>query len=82
MSMAVTTAAIVSEMGMASHTPSVPSMGGSAKTSGKRKIICRESERKMLTLALPILWMLLFFVYDLLIDRLAVVYRRRRGKKA
>lgn len=26
--------------------------------------------------------LLLFFVYDLLIDRLAVVYRRRRGKKA
>ena len=26
--------------------------------------------------------LLLFFVYDLLIDRLAVVYRHRRGKKA
>ena len=26
--------------------------------------------------------LLLFFVYDLLIDRLAVVHRRRRGKKA
>ena len=26
--------------------------------------------------------LLLFFVYDLLIDRLVVVYRRRRGKKA
>ena len=26
--------------------------------------------------------LLLFFVYDLLIDRLVVVYRHRRGKKA
>lgn len=32
--------------------------------------------------ATAVMGLLLFFVYDLLIDRLAVVYRRRRGKKA
>ena len=40
-------------------------------------ILCDYADDKTAAMGL-----LLFFVYDLLIDRLAVVYRRRRGKKA
>ena len=47
----VTMKATVSEAGKATHTPSTPMMGGRMMSRGSRKIICRESERKMLIFA-------------------------------
>ena len=52
----VTTKATVSLAGNAAQTPSTPMTGGSMMSSGRRKIICRDNERKMLILALPIDW--------------------------
>ena len=57
--------------------PAMASRRGRAEW--RRASVRRSGGAEMLTAAMGLL---LFFVYDLLIDRLAVVYRRRRGKKA
>lgn len=54
--MSVTKNAIVSDIGNDHHTPSTPIDGGRMTSNGSRKIIWRDSERKMLILALPIDW--------------------------
>ena len=43
----VTTKATVSLAGNAAQTPSTPMTGGSMMSSGRRKIICRDNERKL-----------------------------------
>ena len=54
--MAVTTAAIVSLSGMLHSMPSMPQNRGSTMSGGSRNISWRDSERNMLTFALPMLW--------------------------
>ena len=52
----VTTAATTSEIGIAHHTPSTPYIGGRMANIGRRNINCRDRDRNMLTLAMPMLW--------------------------
>jgi hypothetical protein len=52
----VTMKATVSLAGSDAHTPFTPMIGGKMISRGSRKIIWRESERKMLILALPMDW--------------------------
>ena len=46
----------VSDIGIAIHTPVMPKNSGNMPNSGTRKSNWRESERKMLIFALPMLW--------------------------
>lgn len=52
----VTMKAMVSLAGIAIHTPSTSYSIGSMASRGSRNSICLESDRKMLTFALPIDW--------------------------
>lgn len=52
----VTNAAMASDVGIAHHTPSTPKPNGSKNSRGSRNSICLDSERNMLTFALPMLW--------------------------
>ena len=48
--------ATASDTGIAVHTPSSSIMGGNIISNGIKKSICRDNDRKMLILALPIHW--------------------------
>ena len=48
--------AVVSDAGSDHHTPSAPIHKGRSMSSGRRKIIWRESDRNMLIFAFPIDW--------------------------
>lgn len=50
------TDAITSAVGSEIHTPSSPMKRGRTISSGSRKSIWRDNDRKMLIFALPMLW--------------------------
>ena len=52
----VSTKAMTSDAGNAIQTPSIPKIGGRTATRGIRNSICLDSDRKMLTFALPMDW--------------------------